>query len=171
LPELGSAVRELVLGFDIGSTGSKAVAIDASSRETVWEGYTNTNGDPVGAARQLMRHFVDGPASRHALVAVGATGSGREIVGSLLSTCYGVERVFVLNEIAAHAEGALHYDERVDTIFEIGGQDAKYIRLADAKVVDAAMNEACSAGPGSFIEEQGRSSAASPTCSRSARRR
>ena len=62
----------------------------------------------------------------------------------------------MLNEIAAHAEGALHYDRRVDTIFEIGGQDAKYIRLADGRVVDAAMNEACSAGTGSFIEEQGR---------------
>jgi hypothetical protein len=64
--------------------------------------------------------------------------------------------VFVLNEIAAHAAGALRYDPRVDTIFEIGGQDAKYIRLAGGRVVDCAMNEACSAGTGSFIEEQGR---------------
>jgi predicted nucleotide-binding protein (sugar kinase/HSP70/actin superfamily) len=64
--------------------------------------------------------------------------------------------VFVLNEIAAHARGACHHDPRVDTIFEIGGQDAKYIRLAGGRVVDAAMNEACSAGTGSFIEEQGR---------------
>ncbi len=64
--------------------------------------------------------------------------------------------MFVLNEIAAHARGALHHDPRVDTIFEIGGQDAKYIRLAGGRVVDAAMNEACSAGTGSFIEEQGR---------------
>ncbi len=72
-----------------------------------------------------------------------------------MTTCYGGEAVFVLNEIAAHAEGARHYDPRVDTIFEIGGQDAKYIRLADGRVVDCAMNEACSAGTGSFIEEQG----------------
>ena len=66
------------------------------------------------------------------------------------------DRVHVLNEIAAHAEGARAYDPRVDTIFEIGGQDAKYIRLEGGRVVDAAMNEACSAGTGSFIEEQGR---------------
>ena len=51
--------------------------------------------------------------------------------------------------------GARACDPRVDTIFEIGGQDAKYIRLAAGRVVDAAMNEACSAGTGSFIEEQG----------------
>ena len=146
----------VVLGFDIGSTGSKAVALDRTSGRTLWEGYMRTSGDPVGAAQSLMRKFVDGPAGRCPVVAVGATGSGREIAGSLLSSCYGGDAVFVLNEIAAHAEGALHWDVRVDTIFEIGGQDAKYIRLADGRVVDAAMNEACSAGTGSFIEEQGK---------------
>ena len=99
--------------------------------------------------------------------------NGRDITGSLLSSCFGPERVFVLNEIAAHAEGALHYDARVDTIFEIGGQDAKYIRLADGRVVDAAMNEACSAGTGSFIEEQGKkfSAAAAPSASPKSRAR
>jgi predicted CoA-substrate-specific enzyme activase len=147
---------DLVLGFDIGSTGSKVVALDGRRLEPVWEGYLRTGGDPVGAAQALMRQFLDGPAGGHPVRALGATGSGREIVGSLMATCYGPDAVFVLNEIAAHAQGALHYDGRVDTIFEIGGQDAKYIRLAEGRVVDAAMNEACSAGTGSFIEEQGR---------------
>ena len=146
----------LLLGFDIGSTGSKVVALDLERRQTVWESYQRTSGNPVGAAQSLMRAFTDSALAAHPVVAVAATGSGREIVGSLLGSCYGSERVYVLNEIAAHAEGALHFDPRVDTIFEIGGQDAKYIRLADGRVVDAAMNEACSAGTGSFIEEQGR---------------
>ncbi|HSB21315.1 MAG TPA: BadF/BadG/BcrA/BcrD ATPase family protein [Anaeromyxobacteraceae bacterium] len=148
--------RDVVLGFDIGSTGSKAVALDAELRQPLWEGYLRTNGDPVGAAQQLMRKFLDSPAALHRVRGFGATGSGREIVGSLLATCYGRDAVYVLNEIAAHATGALHLEPRVDTIFEIGGQDAKYIRLADGRVVDAAMNEACSAGTGSFIEEQGK---------------
>jgi len=150
------AQRRLALGFDIGSTGSKLVAVDADGRDVVFEDYLNTSGDPVGAAQGLMQRFAASPASLAPVVVLGATGSGREIVGSLLATCYGVEVVHVLNEIAAHAEGALHFDRRVDTIFEIGGQDAKYVRLAGGRVVDAAMNEACSAGTGSFIEEQGR---------------
>jgi predicted CoA-substrate-specific enzyme activase len=150
------SAREVVLGFDIGSTGSKAVALDLSSRQAIWEGYLRTNGDPVGAAQALMREFAKGPAGQCPVRGLGATGSGREIVGSLMAVCYGPDSVFVLNEIAAHAAGALHFDPRVDTIFEIGGQDAKYIRLCDGRVVDAAMNEACSAGTGSFIEEQGR---------------
>ncbi len=146
----------LVLGFDIGSTGSKAVAIEGASGRTAWEGYRRTLGDPVGAAQDLLRQFMAGPVAHCPVACFGVTGSGREIVGSLLTTCYGKERVYVLNEIAAHAEGARHYDPRVDTIFEIGGQDAKYIRLSEGRVVDCAMNEACSAGTGSFIEEQGR---------------
>ncbi len=153
---LDGVPRDLVLGFDIGSTGSKAVALDLGRGEPAWEGYLRTNGDPVGAAQALMRQFLEGPAGGHPVRVLGATGSGREIVGSLLATCYGPEAVFVLNEIAAHARGAIHHDPRVDTIFEIGGQDAKYIRLAGGRVVDAAMNEACSAGTGSFIEEQGK---------------
>ena len=152
----GDPHARLVLGFDIGSTGSKAVALRCHDREAIWEGYTPTSGDPVGAAQRLMRDFIASPVGRCPVVGFGATGSGREIVGSLLATCYGSDSVYVLNEIAAHARGALHFDPRVDTIFEIGGQDAKYIRLSGGRVVDAAMNEACSAGTGSFVEEQGR---------------
>jgi predicted CoA-substrate-specific enzyme activase len=154
-PAAGGAGR-LLLGFDIGSTGAKAVALDAASGATRWEAWRRTSGDPVGAAQALMRAFLDGPVGHLPVAGFGTTGSGREIVGSLLATCYGHGAVFVLNEIAAHARGALQHDPRVDTIFEIGGQDAKYIRLDEGRVVDAAMNEACSAGTGSFIEEQGR---------------
>ncbi len=146
----------LILGFDIGSTGSKAVAIDAGSGDAVWEAYRETLGNPVGAAQALLGQLLAAPAGRQPVLAVGATGSGREIVGSLLASCFGKEAIYVLNEIAAHAAGAMHFDPRVDTIFEIGGQDAKYARLAGGRVIDCAMNEACSAGTGSFIEEQGR---------------
>jgi len=147
---------DILIGFDIGSTGSKAVALDLASSAPLWEGYLGTDGAPVQAAQALLRRFLASPAAIHRIKGFGVTGSGREIVGSLLAICYGGEAVWVMNEIAAHATGALSFDPRVDTIFEIGGQDAKYIRLEGGRVVDAAMNEACSAGTGSFIEEQGR---------------
>ncbi len=146
----------IILGYDMGSTGSKTVAIDADTGEMLWDAYENTKGDPIGAAQDLTRRFLNSDWAKNPVVAVGATGSGREIVGSLLSVCYGAAPIYILNEIAAHAEGAVSYDQRVDTIFEIGGQDAKYIRIDGGRVIDAAMNEACSAGTGSFIEEQGK---------------
>ena len=42
----------------------------------------------------------------------------------------------------------------MDTIFEIGGQDSKYISLEHGAIVDFEMNKACAAGTGSFLEEQ-----------------
>ena len=156
-PEAGrnGRPRELILGFDIGSTGSKLVAMEASQKGIAWQGYLRTSGNPVGAAQGLLAQFLGEHSPEDRIVGCGVTGSGRDIVGSLLLSCYGGGNVFILNEIAAHATGALHYDPRVDTIFEIGGQDAKYIRLETGRIIDCAMNEACSAGTGSFIEEQG----------------
>ena len=59
----------------------------------------------------------------------------------------------MINEIIAHARAASYFDPEVDTIFEIGGQDAKYTFLTNGVASDYAMNEACSAGTGSFLEE------------------
>ncbi len=60
----------------------------------------------------------------------------------------------VKNEITAQATAAAFIDKDVDTIFEIGGQDSKYISLKNGVIVDFEMNKACAAGTGSFIEEQ-----------------
>ena len=57
------------------------------------------------------------------------------------------------NEIIAHAVGTTYFKDDIDTIFEIGGQDAKYVLLKNKVPIDYAMNEACSAGTGSFLEE------------------
>ncbi len=150
-----STSGKVIIGLDIGSTGAKAVAIDAITKDQVWDSYIQTLGAPVESAQKLLKKFLDSDAGKNSVIALATTGSGREIVGSLLTNCYSSDDVFIQNEIAAHAAGATHYDQRVDTIFEIGGQDAKYIRLDGGRVIDCAMNEACSAGTGSFIEEQG----------------
>ncbi len=76
------------LGFDIGSTGSKAVAVDSRSQQVVWEAYIGTEGAPVDAAQRLMRLWVDASSAR--VVGVGVTGSGREVVGSLLRPASGI---------------------------------------------------------------------------------
>ena len=78
---------------------------------------------------------------------MGVCGSGRQIAG-LHALTDGV-----INEIIAHAAAAVYFDPQVDTIFEIGGQDAKYTYITNAVASDYAMNEACSAGTGSFLEE------------------
>ena len=75
---------EVIVGFDIGSTGSKAVALEPESGSVLWEAYLPTDGAPVAAAQALMRNLLAGTAAAHHIRGFGVTGSGREIVGSLL---------------------------------------------------------------------------------------
>lgn len=140
----------LVLGVDAGSTTTKAVLLDAETRGVVASHYTRTCGDPLAATRECLRALA-GQVGSHSISLVATTGSARELAGAYLGT----EHVY--NEISAHAAGAALYDAEVDTIFEIGGQDAKYIYLRNGVPVDYAMNNACSAGTGSFLEESARS--------------
>jgi predicted nucleotide-binding protein (sugar kinase/HSP70/actin superfamily) len=50
----------------------------------------------------------------------------------------------------------MHTDPSIDTIFEIGGQDAKYVHTVDGRLHEANMNYVCAAGTGSFVEELSR---------------
>ncbi len=59
----------------------------------------------------------------------------------------------VIDEITAHARGAVEIDPEVDTIFEIGGQDSKYIMIENTHPLDFDMNKVCAAGTGSFLHE------------------
>jgi predicted CoA-substrate-specific enzyme activase len=140
----------MVLGVDAGSTTTKAVLLDPATRALVATHYTRTRDDPVAAVRECLRELVRQVGNR-SVGLVGTTGSARELVGA----CLGTEQVY--NEISAHAAGATHFAEDVDTIFEIGGQDAKYIYLRNGVPIGYAMNNACSAGTGSFLEESAQS--------------
>ena len=143
---------ECILGLDVGSTTTKAVLLRASDDAILASVYLRTNGDPVGASRQCYQAIMDQVESDIdpgdiAIVGLGICGSGRQIAGLHALTDN------VINEIIAHATAAVYFDYQVDTIFEIGGQDAKYTYITNAVPSDYAMNEACSAGTGSFLEE------------------
>ncbi|MDP2725480.1 MAG: BadF/BadG/BcrA/BcrD ATPase family protein, partial [Syntrophales bacterium] len=147
------AVREgdrCILGLDVGSTTTKAVLMRVDDRRILTSVYLRTNGNPVEASRACFASLYDQLgmlAEKIEIVGVGVTGSGRQIAGLYAMTDG------VINEIIAHAAGALFYDDAVDTIFEIGGQDAKYTYVNNGVASDYAMNDACSAGTGSFLEE------------------
>lgn len=141
IPESGCA-----LGIDIGSTSTDLVLVGADG-ELVDFQYLRTAGDPEGAVRKglasIRQRFGD-----IRFTAVGVTGSGRERVGKRI----GADAV--RDEITAQAKGAAHWVPEVDTVFEIGGQDSKYISIQNGEVVDFQMNKICAAGTGSFVEEQ-----------------
>ena len=137
-----------ILGVDAGSTTTKAVLYNTGRARVDASCYLRTLGDPVAAARRCLRELqrqAAGAAIR--IVQTGATGSGREIVSVFLENCLS------FNEILTHARAAAEESPGVDTVFEIGGQDAKFISFQEGIPVDYAMNEGCSAGTGSFLEE------------------
>jgi predicted CoA-substrate-specific enzyme activase len=140
---------EYIVGLDVGSTTTKAVLLRRDSLDMTASVYLRTNGDPIRASRECYRRILGQlPEGRRiAITGLGVTGSGRQIAG-LHALTRGV-----INEIVAHAAAAVHYDPEVETIFEIGGQDAKYTSITNRVAGDYAMNEACSAGTGSFLEE------------------
>lgn len=139
--------NRLSLGLDVGSTTTKGVLLDLEQTEIVASCYLRTDGDPIGAARKVYAELAAQVPAGSTAEVMGVTGSGRNIAGLHAGTDG------IINEITAHATAAVHYDPQVDTIFEIGGQDAKYTWLKNSVPCDYAMNEACSAGTGSFLEE------------------
>jgi len=140
------------LGIDVGSVSTSLVLLDENG-EMVKEIYVKTEGRPVEVVNRGLAEIYNEMGDRVRILGVATTGSGRELIGELI----GADTVN--DEITAHKTGATFigrkYIDRVpDTIFEIGGQDSKFISLEDGVVVDFAMNEACAAGTGSFLEEQ-----------------
>ncbi len=140
------------LGIDIGSVSTNLVVTDEAGN-LLHEIYLRTQGRPIEVVDSGLMEIEQQLGTRLNIKGVGTTGSGRELIGELV----GADTVN--DEITAHKTGAFHVSrqlemEPVDTIFEIGGQDSKYIRIEQGVVVDFTMNEACAAGTGSFLEEQ-----------------
>jgi predicted CoA-substrate-specific enzyme activase len=144
-------VVDAYMGIDIGSVSTNLVVIDPVGR-VIKEIYTKTDARPVEVVSKGLTDIAEELGARLNLLGVGTTGSGRELIGELCGAD------IITDEITAHKTGAdfigRKIDRQVDTIFEIGGQDSKFISLQDGIVVDFAMNEACAAGTGSFLEEQ-----------------
>ena len=147
----GETVRGF-LGIDIGSTSTKLCLIDATG-DVLADVYRKTAGNPVSATQKLfdaLLHLQAARGARLEILGCGTTGSGRKLVGAVV----GADAI--VNEISAHVAGAMHVDPDLETIFEIGGQDSKYMRTRGGAIMDSNMNYVCAAGTGSFVEEQAR---------------
>jgi predicted CoA-substrate-specific enzyme activase len=144
---LSTSKIKAYLGIDIGSISTNLAIIDEHGR-LLSKRYLMTAGRPIEAVKQGLTEIGEEIGDKVEIAGVGTTGSGRYMIADYVGAD------IVKNEITAHATAAVFFDKTVDTIFEIGGQDSKYISLKDGVVVDFEMNKACAAGTGSFLEEQ-----------------
>lgn len=134
------------LGVDIGSTTTKTVLMDRE-RNIIHKQYVQTQGKPIEVAQRLLSGIHAEFGASLTLLGVATTGSGRQVVGNFLKAD------LIVDEITAHARAAVHWDPNVDTVFEIGGQDSKYIWIERGNPLDFDMNKVCAAGTGSFLHE------------------
>ncbi len=135
------------LGIDIGSISTNLAVIDEEER-VLAKRYLMTAGRPIEAVKKGLDEICREVGDKVDICGVGTTGSGRYMIADFVGAD------IVKNEITAQARAAVEIDPDVDTIFEIGGQDSKYISIKDGIIVDFEMNKACAAGTGSFLEEQ-----------------
>ena len=145
-PQAGGKL-DVYLGVDVGSLSTNVVLIDGQTN-VVARRYLPTAGKPLEAIRRGLAEICEEVGEAVVVRAAGSTGSGRYLTGHFI----GADTI--KNEITAQAAAAIHYHPEVDTVFEIGGQDSKYICIDNGVVVDFEMNKVCAAGTGSFLEEQ-----------------
>jgi predicted CoA-substrate-specific enzyme activase len=136
--------RPLIMGLDVGSVSVKGVIIDAAG-VILREDYRLSQSRPLEAAKEVLDALLT-DATVPEVIAV--TGSGRYLAGRLL------DADVIVNEITAQARAAACYDESVDTVVEIGGQDSKWIAFDSGRIADFEMNRVCAAGTGSFLMAQ-----------------
>jgi predicted CoA-substrate-specific enzyme activase len=145
--EVQSGKLDCYIGVDVGSTSTNLVLTDKNNRIIGFR-YLRTLGNPAEAVRRGLASLKGEFGNQLKILGACTTGSGRYMTGRLIGADV------VKDEITAQAKAAIAIDPAVDTIFEIGGQDSKYISIKNGIVTDFQMNKVCAAGTGSFLEEQ-----------------
>ena len=131
------------LGIDAGSTTTK-VALIGSDGQLLFSYYANNQGNPIRTAMEAMARLRDElPEGAH-IARSCSTGYGE----SLLKSAFCLDEGEV--ETIAHCTAAAFFDPEVDCVLDIGGQDMKCIKNGSVDTI--LLNEACSSGCGSFIE-------------------
>ena len=143
--DLASYRGRCYLGIDAGSTTTKLVLIGEAG-ELLHTFYANNQGNPVKTAIRAMEELEKVLPAGAKISGACSTGYGEQLLKSAFSLDHGEV------ETVAHAKAAMFFDPETDCVLDIGGQDMKCIRLKHGTVDSIMLNEACSSGCGSFIE-------------------
>lgn len=135
----------IYLGIDSGSTTSKLVAI-SDNNEILYTFYGSNKGNPLDIAIENLKEIYKEKNDKAYFAGCGTTGYGEEFLKAALNLDLGEV------ETIAHFTAAKYFDPDVDFILDIGGQDMKSMKIRDGVIESILLNEACSAGCGSFLE-------------------
>ena len=133
------------LGIDAGSTTTK-LALVGREGQLLWSFYAGNQGSPIKTAMAAMEELGRKLPPKARILRSCSTGYGE----TLLKSAFCLDEGEV--ETIAHYQAAAFFDPEVDCILDIGGQDMKCIKIKNHSVDTILLNEACSSGCGSFIE-------------------
>lgn len=143
--DLDSTKGPVFLGLDSGSTTTKAVLTDLEGR-ILWSFYTANAGNPVEIAVQTLKDLYARLPKDVYIARAVSTGYGE----ALFQAALGVDAGEV--ETITHYRAADFFVPGVEFLLDIGGQDMKCLRMKDGAIVSIQLNEACSSGCGSFLD-------------------
>ena len=143
--EISELKGNVFLGIDAGSTTTKVTLIDENSN-IVFTHYGSNGGSPLNSSMAVLKELYSILPKGVKIVNSAVTGYGEELLKSGLKVDIGEI------ETVAHYKAAAHFQPGVDFILDIGGQDMKCIKIKDGVIDSIVLNEACSAGCGSFLE-------------------
>ena len=133
------------LGLDSGSTTTKACLIDKVGR-ILWDFYAHNQGNPVELAVKVLKNLYNMLPEDVYIARAVSTGYGE----ALFQAALGVDSGEV--ETITHFRAANFFVPGVEFLLDIGGQDMKCLRMKDGAIVSIQLNEACSSGCGSFLD-------------------
>ncbi|HKL85534.1 MAG TPA: acyl-CoA dehydratase activase, partial [Treponemataceae bacterium] len=148
--DLDTARGPVFLGLDAGSTTTKAVLIDELGR-ILWRFYDVNGGNPVDLAVRVLKDLYRRLPSSVRIVRSCSTGYGEALFQAALSVDAGEV------ETIAHYRAADFFVPGVEFLLDIGGQDMKCLRMKNGAITSIQLNEACSSGCGSFLDNFARS--------------
>lgn len=143
--ELGSYRGALFLGIDAGSTTTKMV-LAGTEGQLLYSFYKNNRGNPLESVLEGIRSMYAELPEQTYIARSAVTGYGEGLIQAALQVDEGEI------ETVAHYKAALAFSPEVDFILDIGGQDMKCIKIREGAIEKLILNEACSAGCGSFLE-------------------
>ncbi len=138
-------VGPVFLGIDAGSTTTKAVVM-GMDKEVLYTFYGSNEGSPLDKVKEILTEIYEVLPADAYIAKTCVTGYGEK----LIQAAYNADMGEI--ETMAHYKAAEHFLPGVTFILDIGGQDMKCIRIQDQVIQDILLNEACSSGCGSFLE-------------------
>lgn len=130
-------------GCDVGSLTAKAVIL--KDDKIIGQGIIQVKTSPEESSEEVLE------------LALRKAGVRKNEIAYTISTGYGKDQIPLADssqsEIACHARGAWWCMPSVRTVIDIGGQDAKAIRVDEkGNVVNYRYNDKCATGTGRFLE-------------------